>query len=152
MDSAVRRIEQQVALLLRLADRNRRRSPRLERTLDRSAYLALRQLADGGPAGINEIADHLRLDASTVTRQVVAMEQAGYVSRGRDDSDGRRVVIEMTDAGRAELAATADARAEVYGDVLAEWSDPDLDLLAELLGRLNDSLEAHTRAVDARTA
>ncbi|MBT0992867.1 MarR family transcriptional regulator [Cellulomonas sp. DKR-3] len=141
MDPVIGDVERQVALLLRLADRNRRRSRRLDGTLERSAYLALSRLAEDGPAGINEIADHLRLDASTVTRQVLQMEAAGYVERGRDESDGRRSVIAVSAAGLDALAATRHARAEVYGEVLAGWSAQELDTLATSLRRLNESLD-----------
>jgi DNA-binding MarR family transcriptional regulator len=134
-------VELQVALLLRLADHNRRSNPRLDGTLDRSAYLALRHLAGTGPSGINDIADHLRLDASTVTRQVLAMEAAGLVSRERDATDGRRAVITATPAGHEALAATREARAAVYEGLLADWSPADRRDLATLLGRLNEALD-----------
>ncbi|WP_146842603.1 MarR family winged helix-turn-helix transcriptional regulator [Cellulomonas composti] len=141
MDEAVRDVELQVAMLLRLADRNRRSNVRLDRTLERSAYLALLRLAEVGPLAINEIAEHLRLDASTVTRQVLAMESAGYVSRGRDDADARRSVIAMTPAGRAALDGTREARASVYAELLADWDDAERRVLADALARLNDSLD-----------
>lgn len=134
-------VELQVALLLRLADHNRRSNPRLGGTLDRSAYLALRHLAATGPAGINEIAHHLRLDASTVTRQVLAMEAAGLVSRERDTHDGRRAVITATPAGHEALAATREARGAVYDELLADWAPADRRDLAVLLQRLNDALD-----------
>jgi DNA-binding MarR family transcriptional regulator len=141
VDDPVQDVELQIALLLRLAESNRRRTARLEGTLERSAYLALRQLAEHGPCGINEIADHLRLDASTVTRQVLAMEAAGYVTRQRDDRDGRRAVVTMTDAGAAALTSTRRARAEVYDDLLVDWSQDDRQLLADVLTRLNTDLD-----------
>lgn len=144
MDPDVRTIEEQVALLLRLADRNRRRSARFDGTLERSAYLALGRLAADGPLSINEIADHLRLDASTVTRQVLAMEAAGHVSRERDEHDGRRVVITMTPAGAEALAETRAARYDVYRDVLAGWDPEDRHDLGALLARLNAELDAGT--------
>ncbi|WP_426594521.1 MarR family winged helix-turn-helix transcriptional regulator [Cellulomonas sp. McL0617] len=142
-DDAVTEIEAQVALLLRLADRNRRASDRLNVTLERSAYLVLRLLDTTGPVGINAIADHLRLDASTITRQVLAMEAAGLVTRERDPRDGRRAVVTETPAGVEALARTRVARAEVYNDVLTGWSTTDRELLAHLLTRLNDDLDAH---------
>lgn len=145
MTDAVTQVEAQVALLLRLADRNRRSSGRLTETLERSAYLVLRLLDTTGPAGVNEIADHLRLDASTVTRQVVAMEAAGLVTRERDALDRRRCVVTQTPAGVDALARTRAVRAEVYAEVLAGWSAADRDLLAGLLARLNDDLDAHAR-------
>ncbi|UJP41166.1 MarR family winged helix-turn-helix transcriptional regulator [Cellulomonas palmilytica] len=152
MEPAIADVERQVALLLRLADRNRRRSRRLEGTLERSAYLALGRLADGGPAGINEIADHLRLDASTVTRQVLQMEALGYVSRSRDDNDARRSVIDATPDGLAALEATRRARADVYAEVLADWTPDDLQTLATSLTRLNASLDASLDASSATAA
>jgi DNA-binding MarR family transcriptional regulator len=144
LDPDVRTIEEQVALLLRLADRNRRRSSRFDGTLERSAYLALGRLVDG-PLSINEIADHLRLDASTVTRQVLAMEAAGHVTRERDEHDGRRAVISMTPAGAQALAATQAARYDVYREILEDWGAADRHQLGALLTRLNAELDAGTR-------
>lgn len=151
MDDPVPVIEEQVAMLLRLADRNRRRSSRLEGTLDRSAYVALRHLALAGPCGINEIAARLHLDASTVTRQVVAMEKDGYVTRGRDTTDARRAVVTMTPAGEQALAHTRAVRAQVYGDVLRRWSTEDRQVLADVLARLNADLDTDLeRAAEER--
>lgn len=144
-DDDARDVELQVALLLRLADHNRRSNPTLDGTLERSAYLALRHLAANGPSGINDIADHLRLDASTVTRQVLAMESAGLVTRERDEHDGRRAVITATPDGHTALAATRAARATVYGELLAEWPSADRRQLAALLERLNDALDSRAR-------
>lgn len=140
-DDAARTIEAQVALLLRLADTNRRRSPLLDGTLERSAYLALQHLCEHGASGINEIAEHLRLDGSTVTRQVVALEQAGLVTRGRDDQDGRRAVIAPTGLGVQALAETRERRAQVYAELLEEWTSAERAVLAASLSRLNEALD-----------
>jgi DNA-binding MarR family transcriptional regulator len=148
-DQAARTIEAQVALLLRLADTNRRRSPLLDGTLERSAYLALQHLSQHGPSGINEIADHLRLDGSTVTRQVVALEQAGLVTRGRDDQDGRRAVISPTDEGLRALAETRDRRARVYAELLDDWTAAERTVLAASLSRLNAALDRSAGRRDA---
>lgn len=142
-DDLVGRIETEVALLLRLSDRNRRRSRLMEGALERSAYLALRLLEQQGPSTITRIAEELRLDGSTVTRQVVAMEESGHVCRGKDPRDGRHQVISPTAEGLAALARTREARSTVYGEVLADWSEPDRAALADLLHRLNADLDAH---------
>lgn len=99
MDDAVRTIEAQVAMLLRLSDRTRRSATRRSGELERSAYLVLGVLVEGGAASVNAIADALRLDPSTVTRQVLAMEQAGHVTRGTDPADGRVTVVAATPEG-----------------------------------------------------
>jgi DNA-binding MarR family transcriptional regulator len=141
-DAALETIETQVALLLRRADRAQRRSPELESTLERSAYLVLRRLAERGPASISALAEELRLDASTMTRQVLAMQASGLVERGVDEHDARRAVVSATDDGLAELDATHSARARLYRRVLHSWSAADRAALATLLARLNESLDA----------
>jgi DNA-binding MarR family transcriptional regulator len=138
-DDAVRTIEAQVAMLLRLAERSRR-----------SAYLVLGVLGTLGPANVNAIADALRLDPSTVTRQVLAMEDAGQVTRRADPTDGRATVVEATDAGRAALAETREVRARMYGEILEEWRPGDRAALADLMSRLNTDLDRWGRARSGR--
>lgn len=144
-DEAVRTVEAQVAMLLRLAERSRRSAALRRGEIDRSAYLVLGVLT-AGSASVNAIADALRLDPSTVTRQVLAMEQAGQVTRTADASDGRVTLVAATDEGRAALAATRDVRARVYGEVLQDWSADERATLAHLLERLNADLDAWGRA------
>ncbi len=146
-------IELEVAQLLRRAERTRAsgapRTARRGRALDRSGYLLLHTLGTHGPLNVNTVAGLLGLDASTVTRQVVALERAGQARRTPDPHDGRGVVVEPTSAGLEELAAHRAARADLYADVLEDWSRLDRALLAELLGRLNADLDAFRRRRDA---
>lgn len=150
MDDAVRTIEAQVAMLLRLSDRTRRSATRRSGELERSAYLVLGVLVEGGAASVNAIADALRLDPSTVTRQVLAMEQAGHVTRGTDPADGRVTVVAATPEGVAALGRTRDERARLYGEILATWTDGDRADLARLLTRLNADVDAWGRAHPGR--
>ena len=145
MDDDVRTIEAQVAMLLRLSDRTRRSAARAGE-LERSAYLVLGVLTQDGPASVNAIADALRLDPSTVTRQVLAMEQAGHVTRGADPADGRVTLVSPTAAGEAALARTRDERSRLYGEILDGWSDGDRAALAQLLTRLNADVDVWGRA------
>jgi DNA-binding MarR family transcriptional regulator len=140
----VARIERQVALLLRRADSNRR-SSRLSHTLDRSAYLVLDLLEEVGPENVNAIAEQLRLDGSTVTRQVLALERDGHVVRNRDPRDGRATLVEPTPEGLDALAVTREARATVYGDLLSTWLPEERSIFATLLTRLNDDMDRRTR-------
>ena len=144
-DETLAEVETQVALLLRRADGARRRSPDLEGTLERSHYLVLRRLAERGPSSISTLADELQLDASTMTRQVLAMQTEGHVARGVDVRDARRAVVSATDAGLAALATSRLARTRLYGRVLDDWTDTDRADLAALLGRLNEALDADAR-------
>ncbi|QZN87377.1 MarR family winged helix-turn-helix transcriptional regulator [Cellulomonas sp. C5510] len=146
----VRTIEAQVAMLLRLADRTRRAGARARGEIERSAYLVLSVLAAQGTASVNAIADALRLDPSTVTRQVLAMEQAGQVRRTADPGDGRVTLVAATDAGLAALATTRDVRARLYAEVLDGWPEDDRTELARLLTRLNADIDTWGRAHPVR--
>ncbi|WP_263118027.1 MarR family transcriptional regulator [Cellulomonas sp. RIT-PI-Y] len=145
-EDAVSTVEAEVAMLLRLAERSRRSSPRRLHELDRSAYLVLGVLTADGPCSVNSIADALRLDPSTVTRQVLAMERAGHVSRSADDADRRVTVVSATDAGRDALARTREIRGGIYREVLAGWTDAERSTLAAALHRLNADLDDWGRA------
>ncbi|MCG7287312.1 MarR family transcriptional regulator [Cellulomonas sp. ACRRI] len=149
-DDSLRTIEAQVAMLLRLSDRTRRAGARARGEIERSAYLVLGVLAQDGPTSVNAIADALRLDPSTVTRQVLAMEQAGQVVRAADASDGRVTLVRPTEAGLEALERTRDVRARLYGEVLDRWSADDRAELARLLTRLNEDVDTWGRAHRSR--
>jgi len=144
--TALSDVEREVAVLFRRADASRT----LAGHLDRSAYQILLALGSRGPLNINTLAQALNLDASTVTRQVVAIERSGLVERRRDDEDRRSVVVQTTPLGHEELRVHREARAATYAQVLAGWDEDDRRRLAAMLQRLNASLDDYRRGLDAR--
>ncbi|SKC37027.1 MarR family winged helix-turn-helix transcriptional regulator [Krasilnikoviella flava] len=143
----IARVELGLAQLLRRAERTT--AATTVRTgghdLDRSGYLLLHALRDDGPQRVQALADRLGIDASTVTRQVVALERAGHVRRSRDPHDGRAVVVTATASGRDALRAQRRRRATTYTTVLAGWAPEDRTQLADLVERLNADLDAYKR-------
>jgi DNA-binding MarR family transcriptional regulator len=74
-------------------------------------YLVLSTLWETDGLSIGAIAERLGLDSSNVTPLVKRMEAAGLVSRLRNPSDERQVVVSLTDAGATcRPAAPAWAR------------------------------------------
>ncbi|MEV7973295.1 MarR family transcriptional regulator [Cellulomonas sp. NPDC089187] len=140
-DPSVSTIEAEVAMLLRLSERNRRSSARRQGEIDRSAYLVLGVLTSQGPCSVNTIADALRLDPSTVTRQVLAMERAGQVSRSADTVDRRVTVVSPTESGVHALERSREIRAGIYSEILAAWTPEERAALATGLHRLNLDLD-----------
>lgn len=61
---------------------------------------ALDALARHGQLTLNELASHLYLDKSTVSRVVNAIERKRLVRRRRHAQDGRAVCLELTASGR----------------------------------------------------
>src|SRR5580692_6642924 len=91
-------IELELLKLVRHLETFGRRSS-LYLQVDRAGYLALRTLEAMGPVSTKALATALNLDASTVTRQVKALESAGFVARRPDPSDGRSSTIVLTSPG-----------------------------------------------------
>jgi len=140
-------IETQMALLMRLGEATRRSTGGpAHRALDRAAYVILRQLEKDGPLNVSVLAAALNLDGSTVTRQVTALQQDELIERHRDPKDGRGTVIAATPLGLRQVEAVRQARREVYGAVLKDYSDAERRELALVLVRFTEALAEHMRS------
>ena len=88
---------------------------------------------------VGDIGAALGLDSSTLTPLIKRLETAGLMTRNRDAGDERRVLVSLTDAGRALEARTPDLHACV-----ARASGLSLDefqQLRRLLSQLRASLK-----------
>ncbi|GAA1311272.1 MarR family transcriptional regulator [Saccharothrix xinjiangensis] len=64
-------------------------------------YLAMLALLDGAPQTVGALGARLDMDTGTITPLVKRLEAAGMVTRVRDRTDERRVLVDLTDQGRA---------------------------------------------------
>lgn len=64
-------------------------------------YLVMLCLWEADGLAVREIGDRLRLDSGTLTPLLKRLESRGLLRRSRDPVDERRVLIALTDAGRA---------------------------------------------------
>jgi len=104
---------------------------------------ALEVLAMRRACKMSELAAELRVDASAATRTVRRLVDAGLVERSTPESDGRAVVVTLSDEGwRVCMELGARART-VMGEILDEFSQEEQEHLASLLERF-------VRAVDER--
>jgi DNA-binding MarR family transcriptional regulator len=85
----------------------------------------------------NGLAAHLRLEKSSVSRIVTALEKRGWVARKRDLKDTRIVHVDLTDHGRdatATIAASRQAKFErIFAAIPADERDAVLASLDTLL-------------------
>jgi DNA-binding MarR family transcriptional regulator len=119
-------------------------------------YDVLVELEDAGGRGreehlggcrVNELGDRLGWEQSRLSHQLRRMRARGLVARHGADDDRRAATIELTDAGRAALAAAAPGHAELVrrlvfdGSSAAElrallrWTSRVLDRLIETQSR-----------------
>jgi DNA-binding MarR family transcriptional regulator len=95
-----------------------------------------------GEQRCSSLAAQAGVDVSVASRQVAALERAGYVERRPDPSDGRASLFRLTPAGSDALAATRAERAHWAAAALSGWDERDAERLGELLDRLLADLEA----------
>ena len=97
--------------------------------MSRTEIGLLGALADG-PRRITELAQREQLAQPTMTLLVQRLEERGWVARERQATDGRVVLVSLTEAGTealAEFRARASAALRVH---LAEMSDDQVEELA----------------------
>ncbi len=142
MDSANKKIEQQMTVLLRRVQRIHLSTSAGDLDLDRSAYGIMCRLADEGPQRLGALATTFGLDPSTITRQVQALDRAALTCRSRDTADRRASILDLTDEGREVLARTRRHRRSRLDQLLADWPTDERQTLGRLLEKFNGSMDA----------
>ena len=136
--STVGSIERELVLLARWLEAAQRRQ---HYPMDRASYLLLLRLESDGPSRVAALASALGLDGSTVTRQVAALDERGWVTRSTDPQDARATVVTATRAGLAAMNELRDYRRGRVETLFADWSAAERAELARALGHLNEVLE-----------
>jgi len=130
---SVESIEQELTLLMRRAQKVHLRGGPSVPVVERAAYGILAWLHDAGPLRSSDLAAHFHLDASTISRQVASLEQAGLVTREPDAEDRRAFRLRLTEHGRGVLTTTRAERRGGVRKLLRSWSPEDLASFAHLL-------------------
>ena len=119
---------------LRIATFRLARRMRTQRAVDSMSdgqFAVLAGLFVHGPHTLTELADRERVSAPAMNRTVNCLQDAGYISRSADEHDGRKVVIDLTDEGRAVVDETARRRDAWVEEALAEITPEEREILAK---------------------
>jgi DNA-binding MarR family transcriptional regulator len=103
-------------------------------------YLVMLVLWQDAPLSVGELGERLRLDSGTLTPLLKRLEAAGHISRRRDASDERRVVVEPTEQGWSLRDAVADVPLRLLSSL--DLSQREAESLRRTLGKLLDHLDA----------
>src|SRR6058998_1024551 len=117
---------------------------RLDTDLQRETGLALAdfdvlaQLAEArGELRVTELADRALISRSGMSRRVARLADEGLVRRAKADTDGRGIVVAITDKGIARLAETAPVHLRGVSNLFAErLDDQELVLLERALNKV----------------
>lgn len=114
MNSAPRSVATELSFALNAAANRmvRLHKPFLEPLgLTFSQYLVTLELLNGSPLSVSDLCDRLDMETGTLTPLLKRLEAAGVITRTRDSSDERRVLIDLTEPSRAmedELRSITD--------------------------------------------
>ena len=98
------------------------------------ALLAIKSHDGPEPISIGGLAKQLFIKLNSCVELVGRLQDAGYVTRSRSTSDGRRILVRLSDQGGAVLAPLAAIHFEQHGRQL-----PDLERVVADLASLHRS-------------
>jgi DNA-binding MarR family transcriptional regulator len=102
---------------------------------------ALFALDKSEAATAGEIAETARLSPASVTAMLDDLERDGIVTRVRSDSDRRRVLVTLTDEGRAVLKKRRRLWLKRWDAAMADVPAPELEAAAGVLKRIAGLLD-----------
>lgn len=106
-------------------------------------WRVLRVLAEAGPLDATEVAARANILAPSLTRMIRSLVQRGFLTRLRDQTDGRRAVLDLTPAARAFIHEVAPHGEAVYAEIEAAFGADRMNDLVALLNDLTAALPRH---------
>ena len=100
-----------------------------DNVLSMGAMAVLGCLFRNGDLTVGELAAHERVQPPSMTRTVNCLEQDGYVARRPHDTDGRQVLVTISDSGRDVVRADRERRDAWLSRRLRELSPEDRAVL-----------------------
>ncbi|MGW2785761.1 MarR family winged helix-turn-helix transcriptional regulator [Streptomyces populi] len=92
-----------------------------------------------GEMRMSRLAELLSVDMSVTSRHVAHVADRGWIERCPDPADKRSRILRLTEAGHAQLDELSLRTSRLLSDRLGHWSDDEVGLLIELMGRLRES-------------
>ena len=102
-------------------------------------WRVLRVLSENSPLDATEVADRASIMAPSLTRIIKAMEDRGFIAKGKFPDDGRRVLLSITPAGSSFIAQISPERQVIYQDIENRFGPEELQKLLDMLEALIDS-------------
>ncbi|SDC75521.1 DNA-binding transcriptional regulator, MarR family [Rhodococcus tukisamuensis] len=105
---------------------------------------AMSSLYEHGPMTPGGLAARERVQPPSMTRVIASLADAGLVVRAPHPTDGRQIIVSLTDAGRALLADETSAREKWMTDRLAALDPEQRDLLrrsVDIIGGMVNTTE-----------
>jgi DNA-binding MarR family transcriptional regulator len=102
---------------------------------------ALVEIGRAKAISLNELAEMLNLENSTMSRTVSNLVNSGYVKRDIDATDRRYLTISLTESGRDLFNQIEASMGSYYQDIFSRIAESKRDQVIESLNLLLDAVE-----------
>ncbi|MFF4350583.1 MarR family winged helix-turn-helix transcriptional regulator [Streptomyces sp. NPDC001530] len=92
-----------------------------------------------GDMRMSRLAELLSVDMSVTSRHVAHVAERGWLERSPDPADKRSRILHLTAAGQEQLDELYRRTSQLLADRLSDWSEYEVGLLIQLMGRLRES-------------
>lgn len=92
------------------------------------------------PVAMKEIVEKVGRVKSTVTGMINTLEQHGYVEKFQSPEDGRVILVQLTDKGKAIRPEVDRISAAIIAKTYGDMPQEDREKLVELLGKIQANL------------
>ncbi|GGC66528.1 MarR family winged helix-turn-helix transcriptional regulator [Chelatococcus reniformis] len=104
--------------------------------LTQTQWAAVSKLAETGPVSQNRLGRMTAMDAATIKGVIDRLRLRGLIESRADRNDGRRLLVGLTEAGRALVTATVPHALAVTEATLVPLTADERRMLAALLRKL----------------
>jgi len=99
-------------------------------------FAALAKLGEMGTCSQNQLGQLVAMDAATIKGVVDRLKARGFVSLAPDETDRRRLVVSLTQEGRAAVDDLTSKAAQISADTVAPLDAREAAEFVRLLERL----------------
>ena len=101
----------------------------------------LKRISTAERSTLGSVAQELEIDLSTASRNLTRLEKQGYVSKLRDESDARTVILRLTTKGKRVLSTLSCDERDAFAAVYERIPAPDRTAVLEGLTVLASALD-----------
>lgn len=105
--------------------------------INEQQWRVIRVLAEHDSLDATDLAARANILAPSLTRMIRALSDRRLIRRGKDNSDGRRVILSITPEGQRLIDAVTPDATDIYNRIDAEFGPDRVQALLALLDALS---------------
>ena len=100
-----------------------------------------------GTSTPTQLAEHTGLTTGSATAMLDRLEKAQFIKRLPNPKDRRGVVVEINKKYREQVGPLVMGVQKAHNQLLSNYSDQELETIADFLTRFTDNVEESTKAI-----